>query len=171
MQDQKHYRQSRLRVLRALGKMRQGTHNILGDAGFSRNDFLVPFNRREVGLLSEQQKVWYKDLEFALAQSRTVVEQVFAHLKNAWGVFKKPLDANSDHFAHGRHFQACCHLHNYRCHNRRTWVRGVQWRAGPPRNDWEEMVLTVSLRTQDLVSPQIDVHDTLGWNADDGSGR
>ena len=70
-------------------RLREGAHAILGDAGFRKANFLCPLIRKEVAELTPQQQHDYKSLEFALAQSRTVVEQVFAHLKNAW-VFKKP---------------------------------------------------------------------------------
>ena len=73
-----------------LRRLREGAHVILGDAGFRKANFLCPLIRKEVAELTPQQQHDYKSLEFALAQSRTVVEQVFVHLKNAWVVFKKP---------------------------------------------------------------------------------
>ena len=159
--DQMHYRHSSLYLYPDLGKLREGVHVIMGDAGFSRRHFLCPLNRREAAELSPQAQLDYKALEFALAQARTVVEQTFAHIKGAWAVFKKPLPANADHFAHGRHFQAACHLHNWRCALRRTWVRGLQWKAGAPPHDWEEKVLADVLQAQASEYPAQEVHDMM----------
>ena len=81
--------------------------------------------------------------------------------ENAFVVFKKPLAANADHFAHGRHFQAACHLFNWRCEIRKTWVRGLQWKAGAPPDDWEENVLEHVVKVQRREQPPLEVHDSL----------